>query len=444
MGRRFAKRGMLGSVLLIVGFAGGWFTATVRDGYLVFADNPMALFGLRNAPVETTPQQLREQFGVFWEVWGLIEGEFYHRAPLDHEQMVRGAVKGLLASLNDQYTVYQEPDLAAQTNEHMQGTLEGIGAYVRIDQGRAYIDRPLKDSPALLAGLRQGDEVLQIDGVEIGPLIAGLDVNQAFVKVMARIRGAQGTTVTLLLRRGGAAPFVATLVRSQMIEGSVVGQVLDDGVAYIKISEFKATTTSEFDDALRALLLAHPTGLIFDLRNNPGGFLTNAREVLGRFYRGVALYQEDKNGTIEVFNTIDGPDDTRVFDMPLVVLINGGSASSSEIVAGALRDLRPHTILLGEKSFGKGSVQVIHALSDGGSARITVAHWLTPKRSMIHAVGIVPQFVVPYSEDASYSVPCIGERAPPAGMATCADNQLMWAISFLTTGQTPPVLSPTP
>jgi carboxyl-terminal processing protease len=431
------KRGIIAGALLVVGFSAGWVSAIAFGGRIPIDGDIAAALGPGRGANQATPQQLRDQFGVFWDVWNLVEGEFYHRTPLDRQHMIQGAIKGMLASLNDQYTVYQEPDLAAQTNDHMQGKLGGIGTYLRIADGKAYIYKPIKNSPAAQAGLLQDDEIVKVDDLEIAPLIAGLDVNEASVKVAAKIRGQQGTIVKLTLRRG-AKIFDVTLTRVDVVIASVDSQMLADGIAYIRISEFKATTTSEFDTALRELLPRQPKGLILDLRNNPGGFLLNAQEVLGRFYDGVALYEEDNTAGLTELRTIGGSSDTRAFSMPVVVLVNGGSASASEIVAGALRDARPATYLLGEKTFGKGSVQNIHNLSDGGSARITIAHWLTPNKSAIHQVGITPQYVVPYAEDQTSLVPCVADRQPAAGQATCADSQLAWAIKLLTTGETPP------
>jgi carboxyl-terminal processing protease len=441
---RYMRRGAIGIVLLAVGFAGGWLSAVVLGGRLPLDGDLTAMFGPGRVANEGTPQQLRDQFGTFWEVWNLVENEFYHRQPLDRTRMIRGAISGMLAALDDPYTVYQEPDLASQTNDHMQGTLDGIGAYIRIADGRAYIDKVFKESPALGAGLQQNDEIVKVDDVEIAPLIAGMDVNEAAVKVAAKIRGPQGTTVTLVIRHEpNGQPFTVAIVRAQVVVGSVDSQMLADGLAYIRIGEFKATTTREFDAALRELLVQHPKGVILDLRNNPGGFLLNAQDVLGRFYDGVALYEEDGAGKLQDLPTRVGAPEVRAFDLPLVVLVNGGSASASEIVAGALRDARPATYLIGEKTFGKGSVQNIHALGDGGSARITIAHWLTPAKIAIHKLGITPQYIVPYAEDPASPVPCVAERHPPAGQSTCADTQLAAAIKLLATGQAPPATTPT-
>jgi carboxyl-terminal processing protease len=229
----------------------------------------------------------------------------------------------------------------------------------------------------------------------------------------------------------GAQPFDVRITRDEVPIISVNAQMLDDGVAYIQITEFKATTTQLLDDALREILPQHPRSLVLDLRNNPGGFLTTAQEVLGRFYDGVALYEQENDGIVKELRTIVGPADLRIYDLPMAVLINGGSASAAEIVAGGLRDVRPNTSLLGEKSFGKGSVQNIHQMRDGSSARITIAHWLTPNRSVIHKIGITPQYQVPASDDPQYAVLCVADRRPPAGRQECGDAQLLSGLRLL-------------
>jgi carboxyl-terminal processing protease len=439
------KRGLIGCTLLIIGFGAGWLSANVLGNHLPLDGDVASLFGPGRTANQATPAQIRDQFGVFWEVWNLVEGEFYHRAPLDRQRMIRGAISGMLGALDDQYTVYQEPDLAAQTNDHMNGKLAGIGIYLRIANGRAYIYRPIKNSPAVRAGLQQDDEIVKVDDQEIEPLIAGMEGGEASVKVAARIRGEPGTQVALRIRRAADGTIVdITITREDVVVPSVDSQLLDGQIAYLRITEFKATTTGEFDAALRELLPRQPKALILDLRNNPGGFLNSAREVLGRLYDGVALYEENSAGDISSLDTIAGALEVRVSPIPMVVLTNGGSASASEIVAGALRDARPATYLLGEKTYGKGSVQNIHTLSDRGSARITIAHWLTPNKNTIHKIGITPQYLVPYAEDPASPVPCVANRQPPAGQTTCADSQLAWAIKLLETGQTPPAVTPTP
>src|SRR5215212_2658261 len=435
------KRGLLAGALLIVGFGAGWVSAIMLGGRIQLDGDISAYLGPGMGGNRGTTGELRDQFAVFWEVWNLVETEFYHRAPLDRQHMIQGAIKGMLDSLGDQYSVYQEPDLAAQTQDHMQGKLGGIGTYLRIDNGKAFIYKPVKNAPATQAGLRQDDQIVNIDDQPVEPLIAGLDINQAAVKVAAKLRGQAGTTVKLTIRRGTGTPFDVQLTRADIVIPSVDSQLLAGDLMYIHISEFKTTTTTEFDAALHELLPRNPKGIILDLRNNPGGFLLNAQEVLGRLYDGVALYEDKNAGELAALRTISSASDTRAFTTPLIVLVNGGSASASEIVAGALRDTRAATFLMGEKTFGKGSVQNIHTLSDGGSARITIAHWLTPNKSEIHKLGITPQYLVPYAEDAASTVPCVADRQPPPGQATCADSQLAGAIKLLTTGQTPPAVA---
>ena len=422
-------------VMLVIGFAGGWLTARL----VPLGGDVAALVGPGLGANEATPAALRNDFGVFWETWNLVENEFYHRSPLDHSKMIQGAIKGMLGALDDPYTVYQEPQLAALTGDYMKGSQEGIGVYLRFEGDKAFIDRPIKNSPAARAGLQPGDQILAIDGASVSALIGSRDVNQANVQIASKIRGPKGSDVTLTIQRGSATPFDLKITRDEIIVSSVSDQVLANGIGYMKITDFKATTTDDFDTAMRELAAQQPRSLILDLRNNPGGYLTNAQEVLGRFYTGTALYEEDRNGELKELRTVGGG--TSVGNLPLVVLVNANSASASEIVAGALRDERPNTVLMGEKTYGKGSVQNIHALSDSGSARITFAHWLTPKKSVIHKVGITPQYVVPYNEDADATTPCLADQRPAEGKTTCADSQLAWAIRYLTSGQTPPVVT---
>ncbi|NNJ12237.1 S41 family peptidase [Chloroflexales bacterium ZM16-3] len=428
--------GAVASLLVgVIAFFGGWITARAVGSSPVdtfFAS--VANRGLRaQAPANT-----REDFTVFWDVWDLVQSEFYHQEPLDRQKLVYGAIKGMLGALDDQYTTFQEPDVAAQSRESMQGSFEGIGAYLRMADGEVVIDRPIKGSPALKAGLLPGDVIMGVDGDALAPLIAGMSDAESTAKAAAMIRGPKGSLVTLSIRReAGAQPFDVVITRDEVPIISVNAQMLDNGVAYIQITEFKATTTQLLDEALREVLPEQPRSIVLDLRNNPGGFLTTAQEVLGRFYDGVALYEEENDGVVKELRTIAGPADVRVYDLPMVVLINGGSASAAEIVAGALRDARPNTSLLGEKSFGKGSVQNIHQLRDGSSARITIAHWFTPNHSEIHKIGITPEYQVAASDDPQYAVPCLLDHRPADGQQECSDAQLLWGLRLLM-GQTPP------
>ena len=426
-------------VTLLVGliaFGSGWVAARAA-GTTPF-DAFIASFGTAAAR-QATPSEVREEFAVFWEVWHLVEGEFYHPTPLVRQTLVYGAIRGMLGTLDDEFTTFQAPELAAQNREAMQGKFEGIGAYLRFVDGVVQIDRPIKGSPAARADLRAGDTIVAVDGQPLAQAVAGLDAAAATAKTATLIRGPKGSIVTLTLRRPPAeTTFAVAITRDEVPVVTVNAEMLTGGVAYIQITEFKATTTQLLDEALREIVPQHPTSIVLDLRNNPGGFLTTAQEVLGRFYDGVALYEQENGGVLKELKTILGPADLRLYEVPMVVLINGGSASAAEIVAGALHDVRPHTSLLGERSFGKGSVQNIHQLRDGSSARITVAHWLTPSRTEIHRIGITPEHQVSASEESQYAVPCVVARRPPQGQTTCSDAQLAGGLTLLAGTVSPP------
>lgn len=419
--------GLLAVLLFAVaGFYVGWHSAQSAGNV------PLAtLIGSLNGDTAagSEPSGLQEQFAVFWDVWGLVQNEYYHTEPLDQQQMVYGAIRGMLASLGDDYTTFQEPAAAAASRESLEGRFEGIGAYLKVENGTALIERPIRKSPAERAGLQSGDVIVAIDGEAIGSIIAGLDDAEASSAVVTRIRGPRGSVVVLTIERAGeGAPFDVSITRDEVPLISVNADMLDHGIAYVQITEFKAPTTAELDEALAELLPQQPRALILDLRNNPGGFLDTAREVLGRFYSGIALYEEDSAGNVLELKTIDAPEHARAYDIPLAVLVNGGSASAAEIVAGALREQRPGTVLIGETSFGKGSVQNIHQLRDGSSVRITIAHWLTPAQQEIHQIGITPDQQVPGSQEPQYVVPCVAENRPPEGQSFCSDAQFAAAL----------------
>ncbi len=433
---------ILALIIAILSFIGGW-TMSVTVGYIPLDTFVRSL--MNPAAGNNALSEERENFAIFWDVWDLVDSEFYRKEPLDKQQMVYGAIRGMLMSLGDNYTTFQEPDIAAHSRESMQGKFEGIGAYLRVTEGLAFIDRPIHGSPAEQAGLQSGDQIVKVDGQEIAPLIEGLSDDEASAQVATLIRGPKGSTVVLTIQRSpDAEAFDVPIVRDEIPLISVRAEMLDDGVAYIQITEFKAPTVDELDAALRELLPQQPSSIVLDLRSNPGGFLKSAREILGRFYEGIALYEENSAGEVLELTTISAPSEVQAFDLPMVVLIDGNSASAAEIVAGALRDQRPRTTLLGEQSFGKGSVQNIHQLRDGSSVRITIARWFTPNQDEIHQIGITPQFVVPPSDADEFAVPCVAERQPAEGLDECRDAQLAWSLRFLTQQATPPPPDSTP
>jgi carboxyl-terminal processing protease len=399
-----------------------------------------SIVGPASALQGTTPAEVRRNFDVYWETWNLVERNFYRKAPLNHQAMVYGSIEGMLKSLGDDYTFFQRPEEAAKTRASMAGTFEGIGAYIEATDGKIRIVAPLEGSPAERAGLQPGDIVVKVDDAELTPLIAKLDASAATQKAISLIRGPKGTTVKILVLRPPAnRPLTIAITRDAVPEISVQSKVLKSGVAWIALSGFKGTTTDELDKVLRTVLVTQPKGIVLDIRNNGGGLLETAQEVLGRFLNGgTALYEQFGDGRQEEKPVLRAGNDPRAFDVPMVVLINGGSASASEIVAGALRD-RGRATLLGEKSFGKGSVQSVERLSDNSLARITIAHWLTPSKAEIHKIGIMPKYLVPYSTDARYHLDL--PQKLPTDPPSVNDSQLWWAIKLLTTKESPPPVS---
>jgi carboxyl-terminal processing protease len=434
---------IVAAFVAVLSFVGGWTTSRTVGNI------PLRTFvtaTLQEQPADTTDTSFAvgDSFDVFWDVWGIVNREFYHTEPLDQQQMVYGAIRGMLGALDDEYTVFQEPEDAERSHESMQGRFEGIGIYMQLAEGEVLVERPIKGSPASNAGLQRGDVIVRVDGEEVADIAIGLTDGEIISEVAERIRGPKGSSVTLSIRRPPATDtFDVAIIRDEVPLISVYAEMLDNQIAYIQITEFKATTTGELDEALRELLPQQPAGIVLDLRNNPGGYLNTAQEVLGRFYEGTALYEQMSDGTTKELHTRGAPDEVRAFEVPIVVLINSYSASASEIVAGALRDMRPNTLLLGETSFGKGSVQNIHRLRDGSSVRITIAQWFTPNQDKIHRLGITPEHIVPFSQEPQYAVPCTEQATPPEGQTTCSDAQFSWALRLLNTGETPPP-QPTP
>lgn len=437
--RAFAVGALVSTLVAILAFVGGMAVALRWGNNLPL----VAMVGSASGAQRGTPASVADQFGVFWQVWGLIDSQFYREEPLDYQQMTYGAIRGMLDSLGDDYTVFEEPQAAEQSAQRLSGQFEGIGAYIEYIDGKLLIVSPIEESPAEKAGILAGDQVMKVDGQELAALLDGLNQQEGQQKAISLIRGPAGTTVNLTIFRAETNETLEfSIVRAALPDISVISKMLDGNIGYVQLTQFKATTADELDQALRDLLAQQPKGLILDLRNNPGGYLDQAQKTLGRFLPdGVALRERLNNGetqTLEVMRSGDAPS---AFNVPLVVLTNGGSASASEIVAGALRD-RERATLVGEKTFGKGSVQTIRGLTDQSSVRITIARWLTPNGSEIHQKGIEPDVYVPFLTDEQYNVKLPQRR--PIDLAEVNDSQLWWAIRLLTGDERPDFPPPTP
>jgi carboxyl-terminal processing protease len=327
-------------------------------------------------------------FAPFWEVHQLLQRHFYSQ-PLDQEQLAQGAIDGMLATLDDPNTRYLPPESEAAARAVMEGELEGIGAEVTNEDGNIVVVAPFEGSPAEAAGIRPGDILREADGVAL----TGMDVGEA----AALVRGPAGTTVELLIERDGEQ-FTLRVERDVIRVPSVRGEMLADNLAYVRLSRFGNTTPDELEAILDELMSQSPAGLILDLRSNPGGSLTTAVTVADQFLReGVILIERFGDGREE---TYESDDEGLAQDVPMVVLIDEGSASASEVLAGAIQDYGRGT-LIGVTSFGKGTVQTWQSLRNGGGVRITVARWLTPAGTWVHEAGLEPDYRIPFSEDFS-------------------------------------------
>lgn len=368
-------------------FASG--TPTVSEALPILTDPPTEL----STPVaaeEATPEDLKELFKPFWQAWGIVDDQYVDQ-PVNEELLMRGAIRGMLESLGDEHTSFMDPDQFHQANIPMNGEYEGIGAWVDPTGEYLVIISPMPDSPAEEAGLEPGDVIIAVDGEDM----TGVDGNL----IIREVLGPAGSIVTLTIRREGVAePFDVDVRRARITIPSVESEMLEDGeIAYIQLINFGDRATEELRSALREALREKPNGLILDLRNNGGGYLTSAVEVASEFIGdGVILYEEYGDGSRDTYDALRGGLAT---DIDMVVLINEGTASASEIVAGAIQD-QDRGELVGTTSFGKGSVQNWIPLSDDqGAVRVTIARWLTPNERTIHQVGLEPDYMVEITEE---------------------------------------------
>ncbi len=319
----------------------------------------------------------------------LLDQQYYGELP-EGKELTYGAIRGMLLALGDPYTSFIEPRIAAILNEDASGEFEGIGAMVRMrEDGYLEITSLIPGQPAEQAGVQPGDIIVAVGDQSI----VGLGLYEA----ISYIRGPAGTKAELeIIRSGEAEPLHITVVRARIEVPVVEYRMLDEGVAYVRLTEFDANAAARVEDALEELLAEDPVGLVFDLRDNPGGWLGQAIEVADLFLdEGLVVTQRDSSGTVKQFRSESGDIGEEI---PLVVLVNGGSASASEIVAGAIQD-RQRGLLVGTKTLGKGSVQLPNELPDGSQLRITIARWFTPNEQPLHGKGLTPDVEVPYPTD---------------------------------------------
>jgi len=325
------------------------------------------------------------QFTPFWEVWNLVH-EQYLRQPVDDVALMEGAIDGMLATLGDPHTRYLSPQDQSAAQESMSGEFQGIGAEVESVDGNVTVVAPIDGSPAADAGIQPGDIIRQADGVEL----TGMDVSEA----AALVRGPAGTTVSLVIERDGELLSI-DIVRDVIKLTTARGEILEESIAYVRLSRFGNTTDEELADLLPGLMAENPSGLILDLRRNPGGALDTTVDIADQFLdEGLVLVERFGDGTERPFKASN---EGLAEDIPLVVLVDEGSASASEVLAGAIQE-RGRGIIIGQVSFGKGTVQTWHTLSNDGGVRVTIAEWLKPDKGSINDVGLTPDYFIPLPE----------------------------------------------
>ncbi len=383
-------------------FIGGWYLG--GRGYSVEVGSSPPEVKIVNRQTSQTPQNL--DFSIFWQAWDILSTRHVDR-PFDSQKLLYGALKGLAAAVDDPYTAFLPPVENKEVKDNLNGRYEGIGAELGLRDGQLTVIAPLDGSPAEEAGVQSGDVILKVDDVET----ATLTLSEA----VSRIRGPAGKVVALLLKRDGGESFPVEITRQQITVKSIRWEDLStsleageaSGVVYIRVARFGEQTNADWDVAVGEIInsvasrrssgtqIPNPK-IILDVRSNPGGYLQASIHIASEFTNtGVIVYEEFGDGQRQEFKSDHRG---RLTAIPVIVLIDEGSASASEILAGALRDLKGAP-LVGEKSFGKGTVQDAVEFTDGSSVHVTIARWLTPNGDRIDGVGLTPDVVVERTEE---------------------------------------------
>jgi carboxyl-terminal processing protease len=333
--------------------------------------------------------ELGTLFTPFFQVWDIIH-EQYIDQPVDDVKLMQSAIGGLMSGLGDEHSSYMDPSTYQQINAPMQGGYTGIGAWVDTSGEALVIIAPMPNSPAEAAGIRSGDTVVAIDGKDV----TGIDPSI----VLQSILGPADTVVTLtVVREGLDEPLEISITRAVIEIPVIEYTMLENNIAYIYLSQFSINSGEEVRNALTELLAQNPVGVILDLRDNTGGYLDAAFDVTSAFIEeGPIMIEESGDGVTQTYSAYGN---AIAPDIPLVVLVNGGSASASEITAGAIQD-RGRGTLVGTTTYGKGSVQNwIELEGDNGAIRVTIARWLTPNGTQINKVGLTPDVIVGYTQE---------------------------------------------
>lgn len=369
-------------LLVIVTFSLGFYIGRARGVASVVPEGEGEVFGIGEIPSYLAQDV---DFQQFWDTWNFVKESFYHQ-PVSEVDLYYGSLKGLVSGLDDPYSVYFDPEEAEAFNASLEGSFEGIGAEIGIKDDRLQIVAPLDGLPAQQAGLLPGDWIVLIDGVET----TGMSVEEA----VTFIRGEKGTQVVLTIVREGVDGLTDySIIRDKIVIDSVKWFIDENNVMIIGLSTFNHDTSELFTQAVQEALTRDVDGIILDLRSNPGGLLTTAIDIASAWVGYDAVVIERAQDDVQTFKGVSAP---RLAGIPTVVLVNGGSASASEIVSGALQDYN-HATIVGTQTFGKGSVQDYRELEDGSAIKITTAVWYTPNGRSINEEGITPDVLVDYT-----------------------------------------------
>ncbi len=371
------------------------------------------------------------QFGVFWQVWDLARNNFVDADAVDPQRMTEGAINGMLDTLNDRgHTRFMSASEAQRWQESLTGEFEGIGAYLNVrEDGQAVIVRPIEGSPAEQAGLRAGDFILAVDGENT----QGMNIDE----LVSRIRGPRGTTVELqILHVGETIPVDVQIERNNIEVPSVTWSMLSDAIAMVRLNSFVERSSNEMQRALEQARQQGARQLVLDLRNNPGGLVNEAVGIASQFLppNTPVLVEEDRNGQRRVTNTRSGG---VALDLPMVVLVNFGTASSAEILSGALQDAERATII-GVPTTGTGTVLTTYTLNDGAQLLLGTSQWLTPDGRLIRQKGIEPDIEVVLPSDAQPLSPLDAAELTLDELLQSDDAQLARAIKELLAVATTP------
>jgi len=390
------------SFLLVAVFIGG------------FALGSHNMVGLAQSDT-VAPADAEKDFEPFWQVYNLIQSNYLE--DVENSVLVDGAINGMVDSLGDQFSGYMDPSVYDLVNEDLSGEITGIGVVIETveDTEEIRVVQILKGTPADAAGLMPGDIFAKVDGEDV--------TSMSQLELAGKVRGVEGTEVVITVKRDEEL-LDFTIIRAKITIPTVESRMLDNNIGYVKLNDFNTHAREQVDKALEALDLDSLDGLVFDLRGNPGGLLSSAIEIASAFIKdGTILVEDFGDGNEQVFTANGSYIGTSV---PMVVLVDNNSASASELVAGALQD-RGRATIMGETTFGKGTVQTWQSLVNGGGVRLTIARWLTPDRNWIHEQGITPDVVVEW---------------PVEGRDEQNDPQLNAAVDYLLSHADQPVPQP--